>query len=116
MKALSELARRRIVGWMSASPHITQTTIAHAVGVSQAWVSMYKTGDQDADVDQLEAIARVFGHTLTELFDLRADPNEQRLLTAYRSLPEHKRSLACLTLEGMLPDPPRKKTRSTNKP
>lgn len=101
---------------MASSPHITQTVIAQAVGVSQAWVSMYKTGDQDADVDQLLAIASVYGHTLTELFDLRPDPGEQRLLTAYRSLPENKRSLACNTLEAMLPDPPRKTRRSSGKP
>lgn len=105
MRSLAELARRRIVAWMAANPRITQTAIAQSVGVSQAWVSQYKSGDQDADVDQLDALARAFGHTLNELFDLRPEPHEQKLIDAYRALPPAKRSLAIQSLEAMLPEP-----------
>jgi transcriptional regulator with XRE-family HTH domain len=105
MRDLSEVARQRIVGWMEANPRITQAKVAAAVGVSQSWVSQYKSGDQDADVDQLDAMARVFGHTLNELFDLRPEPNEQKLIDAYRALPPSKRTLAIQSLEAMLPEP-----------
>lgn len=112
MRSLGELARQRIVTWMAANPRITQTMIARDVGVSQAWVSQYKSGDQDADLDQLAALARVFGHTLTELLDLRPDPNEQKLVAAYRALPPAKRQLAIDALEAMIPEP--RKVRRSN--
>lgn len=105
MRGLADLARTRIVAWMAANPKITQVEIARAVGVSQAWVSAYKTDKQDADIDQLDAIARVYGHTLMELFDLRPDPKEQALVDAYRALPTDKRELALQMLKSMTPQP-----------
>jgi predicted XRE-type DNA-binding protein len=68
MRRLQELARARIKGWLAANPRITQIKLAEAVGMSQTWVSQYKSGEQDADCDQLAAMAAVFGHTLSELF------------------------------------------------
>jgi transcriptional regulator with XRE-family HTH domain len=103
MQSLGDLARHRIVSWMAANPRITQTTIAKAVGVSQAWVSQYKSGDQDADIDQLDAMARVFGHTLMELVDLRPDPKERELIEAYRQLRPEARALAVQMLQTMIP-------------
>lgn len=104
MNRLGELARRRIVSWMDARPQVTQTTVAKAVGVTQAWVSRYRSGFQDADLDQLAAMAEVFGHTLNELLDLRPDPKEQALIEAYRALPTDKRELAIRLLTAMIPD------------
>lgn len=112
MRSLGDVARQRIVSWMSANPQITQTAIARAVGVSQAWVSQYKSGDQDADVDQLAAIARVYGHTLMELFDLRPDPKERSLVEAYRKLRPETRALAIQAIEAMVPPPARARTRT----
>jgi transcriptional regulator with XRE-family HTH domain len=103
MRGLSEMARQRLASWMAANPKITQTTIAQAVGVTQAWVSRYKSGEQDADLDQLAAMARVFGHTLTELLDLRPDPKEQELIDAYRRLRVEARPLAVQMLQAMSP-------------
>lgn len=116
MRSLGELARQRIVAWMAANPRITQTTIAKAVGVSQAWVSQYKSGDQDADIDQLDAMARVFGHTLVELVDLRPNPKEHLLIETYRKLRPEARALATQMLEAMLPPPVpvRGRTRARN--
>lgn len=94
---------------------MTQAALGKAVGHHQNWVSRFVAGTQDADVDELAAMAAAFNHTITELLDARADPNEQRLLDAYRALPERKRTSACLTLELMLPDPP-KKRRLPHKP
>ena len=105
MRSLSELAHQRVITWMAARPTITQTAIAKAVGVSQSWVSQYKSGEIDADVDQLNALARVFDHTLFELFDLRPDPQERELTDAFRALPPERRGLAIQTLQAMLPDP-----------
>jgi transcriptional regulator with XRE-family HTH domain len=115
MPRLQDLARARLVQWMDADPKKTQTEIGRAIGHNQAWVSKYRLGAMDADIDDLEGLARVFGHTLSELLDLRPDPQEQRLLDAFRALPERKRSLAAATLESMLPDPPKKTRRSSGK-
>jgi transcriptional regulator with XRE-family HTH domain len=112
MRSLADLARQRIIAWLEANPRITQAKLSTDVGVSQTWVSQYKSGDQGADIDQLEAMARAFGHTLNELFDLRPDPKEQQLLDAYRALPVSKRGLAISALEAMLPDPPKKRKSS----
>jgi transcriptional regulator with XRE-family HTH domain len=103
MRRLQELARARIKGWLAANPRITQIKLAEAVGMSQTWVSQYKSGEQDADCDQLAAMAAVFGHTLSELFDLRPDPKERALLDAFRALTPEKRDLAIRMLEAMVP-------------
>jgi transcriptional regulator with XRE-family HTH domain len=94
-------------------PRITQEHVAKAVGVSQSWVSQYKSGDVDADIDQLDAMARVFGHTLNELFDLRPDPKERDLIDAYRAIEATKRPLAVDVVKALVtapPAPPRKRT------
>ena len=106
MPRLQDLARARLVQWMDADPKKTQAEIGRAIGHNQAWVSKYRLGAMDADIDDLAGMAAVFGHTLNELLDLRPDPQEQRLLDAFRSLADRKRSLAVQTLEMMLPDPP----------
>lgn len=104
MQQLVDQARRRITAWMEANkPRITQKTVAEAVGVSQSWVSQYKSGDQDADLDQLDAMARVFGHTLFELLDLRPSPKEQELIDAYRAVPVDRRPLVTQTAKAMIP-------------
>lgn len=103
MKRLADLARHRVVTWMAANPKITQATIAKAVGVSQSWVSLYKSGGVEADLDQLDEIARVFGHTLMELLDLRPDPRERELIEAHRALSPENRDLAVKMLRAMIP-------------
>lgn len=115
MGQLQERARQRISRWMDADPTATQTAVGRALKVSQVWVSRYRAGAQDADIDQLETLAHHFGHTLAELLDLRPDPQEEHLLTAFRALPAHKRLFAVTGLEMMLPDPPTKR-RSSGKP
>jgi transcriptional regulator with XRE-family HTH domain len=114
MRSLAELARQRIVAWMAANRGITQMDVAKAVGVSQSWVSQYKSGDVDADIDQLDAMARVFGHTLMELLDLRPDPKERDLVEAYRRLRPQARALAVQMLEAMIPPSEHGRTRARN--
>jgi transcriptional regulator with XRE-family HTH domain len=103
MLRLQDLARKRLIQWMDASPKITQTEIGRAIGHNQAWVSKYRLGTMDADIDDLAAMAHVFGHTLTELFDLRPDPRERALLDAFRALTPEKRELSIRMLEAMVP-------------
>lgn len=88
---------------MAANPRVTQTHVAQAVGVSQGWVSRYKSGDQDADLDQLAAMARAFDHSLMELLDLRPDPKERELIEAFRQLRPEARTLATQMLKAMIP-------------
>ncbi len=114
MPGLSELARQRIAAWMDANPRITQTDVARAVGVSQGWVSRYKSGEQDASLDQLAAIARVFDHTLMEVLDLRPDPKERELIDAFRQLRPEARTLATQMLKTMIPPAERVRTRARN--
>lgn len=109
------MARQRIAGWMESNPKVTQTTVARAVGVTQGWVSRYKSGEQEADIDQLDAMARAFDHTLAELLDLRPDPRERDLLDAFRKVRPEARKLAIQMIEAMTPPTPargRTRTRS----
>lgn len=100
---------------MAANREITQMTVARAVGVSQSWVSLYKSGDVEASIDQLDAIVRVYGHTLNELFDLRPDPKERALVDAFRKLRPDARTLAVQMIEAMTPPmPARGRTRTRN--
>jgi len=92
---------------MDAHPKITQSEVGRAVGHNQAWVSKYRLGAMDADIDDLDGMARVFGHTLNELFDLCPDPKERELVEAFRALSPEKRDLSVRMLQGMIPDLPR---------
>lgn len=103
MGRLMELARHRLTQWMDANPKITQTAIGRAIGHHQVWVSRFRSGAQDADVDELEAMAKLFGHTLAELFDLRPDPKERDLIEAFRKLRPEARSLVIQMLQQMTP-------------
>lgn len=115
MGRLMELARHRLTQWMDANPKITQVALGRAVGHHQVWVSRFKAGAQDANIDELEAMAKAFGHTLVELLDLRPDPKEQRLVDAYRKMRAEARPLAIQMLEAMVPPTPtRGRTRGRN--
>lgn len=112
MRRLADLARQRIVQWMEADPRITQVTIAKAVGVSQSWVSQYKSGDVDADLDQLDAIAQVFGHTLHDLVDLKPSINEGNLLGAFRQVPPERRAFVIEVVRQLAGSYQQKRARS----
>lgn len=103
MGRLLELARQRLTQWMDANPKITQAAVGRAVGHNQTWVSRFRQGSQDADIDELDAMAKVYGHTLMELIDLRPDPKERDLVEAYRQLRPEARALAVQMMEAMLP-------------
>ena len=114
MGQLLELARERLTQWMDANPSITQATVGRAVGHNQTWVSRFRQGAQDADIDELASMARVFGHTLMELLDLRPDPKERELIEAYRQLRPEARQLAIQMLKTMIPPAAHARTRARN--
>lgn len=114
MGRLMELARARLIQWMDANPKITQVALGRAVGHHQVWVSRFKAGAQDADIDELEAMAKAYGHTLNELFDLRPEPKENALIEAYRSLSPPNRVLAVQMLQALIPPPARAPARKRN--
>ena len=85
-ESLNAVARRRIKSWIAATG-ITQVTLADRINKNQAWMSRYLSGDFDADLDTLAAVAGVFGHSIGALLDAAADPQEQNVIDAYRALP-----------------------------
>ena len=110
MGHLVELARQRLARWMGTNPKVTQRMVGEAVRHEQSWVSHYLSGAQQADVDEMDAMARVFGNTLTELLDLRANPKERDLLDAFYQIPAEKRDFAIEMLRQLAP--PKKRARS----
>jgi transcriptional regulator with XRE-family HTH domain len=92
-QTLDEQARGQIKKWIE-STGITQTTLSDRIGKNQAWTSRYLSGEFDADLETLQKIARVFGHSLTALLEIPADPEEAALVTAYRALTAPARTLA----------------------
>lgn len=109
MGRLVEQARARLARWLEGHPALDQRVLARAAGHQQGWVSNYFAGRQQADVDEMEAMARVLGHTLNELFDLREHPQEQLLLDLFRALPEAKREFAIQMLQQISPPSARRK-------
>lgn len=90
---LDELARSRIQAWIK-STGITQTELSQRVGRNQAWMSRYLDAQFDADLETLQKMAKVFGHSLSALLDAPADPAEAALVSAYRALRPESRSIA----------------------
>lgn len=48
---------------------LTQEEFASAIGMSQATISRFETGERKPDVDDLIAIARFFGCKVDDLID-----------------------------------------------
>lgn len=98
--SLQETARAQIKRWI-ASTGITQQTFGERIGRNQVWVSKYLKGEFDADLETLHHMAQVFRHTLTQLLDFPADPDEEALITLYRALRPEARRLAFQVLQEM---------------
>src|SRR5262245_60442054 len=97
-KSLDAVARDRVRTWV-ASTGITETERAARIGKNQAWLSRYLSGGLDADLETLQRIGDVFGHSVSALLDLPADPAEARILTYYRALSVDARALVLALLE-----------------
>jgi transcriptional regulator with XRE-family HTH domain len=99
-QTLDQLARTRINTWI-ASTGTTQKKLGEQVGRNQAWMSRYLSGDLDADLETLERIARVFGHTLSTLLNSPTDPDEAVVIDLYRAIPYEDRDLTVQLLRKM---------------
>ena len=106
MGRLKDQARHPLSALMdSHRGEITQAMIGRAVGHAQGWVSNYRAGEQDADIDELDQMARVFGLTLIELIDLRPNATEQEVLDAFRGLRAETRETWLKMMRQMSPAP-----------
>jgi len=113
VSSLQAVARARIRSWTHAS-RMRQTDLAARIGKNQAWLSRYLAGTYDADLDTLNAIAHVFGHTIGALLDTPTDPAETQLIERWRAMPPSARA-AALTLFDLWA-PPRRSRRSRRSP
>ena len=98
--SLQETARTQIKRWI-VSTGITQVAFGERIGRNQVWVSKYLKGEFDTDLETLQQMAQVFRHTLTQLLDFPADPDEEALITLYRALRPEARRLAFQVLQEM---------------
>ena len=91
--SLDERARLQLKRWRYATgrDEMTQAAMAAAIGKDQSWLSRYWTGTYDADLETLDALARVFGHSIAEVFLPPGKPtavvsdDETRLLENFRA-------------------------------
>lgn len=113
MGVLVDLARKRLTAWKDANPDLGQRPLAAAVGHGQSWVSNYFGGSQQANIDELAAMAATFGHTLYELLDV-PDSNdlERELIEQFRALPIPARKAVVTLLPHMAAERPRPGKRS----
>ena len=98
--SLQDTARAQIKRWIT-STRLTQTAFGERIGRTQVWVSKYLGGEIDTDVETLQQMAQVFGHTLTQLLDFPADPEEEAVITAYRALSPELRTAVLRVLQAM---------------
>lgn len=96
--SLDQLVRGRIRTWIT-STGTTQTALAEQIGRNQAWMSRYLAAEFDADLETLQKMARVFGHSLTALLDAPTNPDEAQVLEAYRALRPAARAIALNLLQ-----------------
>lgn len=97
---LDEIARSRIRAWIT-STGVTQTDLSARIGRNQAWMSRYLKGEFAADLDTLQAIAQVFGHTLAALLNLPTDPDEAKIVEQVRALRAKDRVIVLDLLQAL---------------
>jgi transcriptional regulator with XRE-family HTH domain len=97
--ALDEVARQRIKAWLAGSG-MSQIELARRLGKTQAWVSRYLRGEFNTDMETLQQMARIFGHTFFALLDVPSDALEAELVGHYRALPADMRRAVLTLLAG----------------
>lgn len=106
-----DAARARVAHWLAASK-MTQTALAERIGRNQAWMSRYLDGEFDTDLETLDRLAQVFGHTLFELLDASVDPTEAEVIERWRALRPSGRQIVLDVLREWTPTDGRGRTRS----
>ncbi len=87
-----ERARLRLQSWREQCG-LSQTAIAAAVGWHQTAYSRFERGEAGASLDRLEAMARFFGRSLTDLLapDIREIQPRDSFAALYHALPGEAR-------------------------
>ena len=81
----------------------TQYGLAKATGLSQPFIGKLFKGEKLPSLDSLQTICSALGITLAEFFseDSQTDPDEARLLSAYRQLPEDKQKTVVTMVDAL---------------
>lgn len=85
-KPLQAHARTRLKAWVRADRR-SQGELARLLRRHENWLSRYLSGKFDADIDTLQELAALFGHSLPALLDMPTDPLEAAAIDAFRLLP-----------------------------
>jgi len=94
---LDDVARARIHSWIHATG-VSQAEVSRRIGKTGAWLSRYLKSEFDADLDTLQRIAAVFGHSIAALLDAPTDPIEKDLIELFRAAPPDVREVALSVL------------------
>jgi len=89
---LDDIARERIKAWLKATG-TTQTEVCDRIGKTQGWMSRYLAAEFNTDLETLKAIAGIFRHPITALFDVPSDPDDALLLDVFHAMPPDGRQL-----------------------
>ena len=100
----AKLFNQRIKAWI-ASTGVTQSALAERIGRNQAWMSRYLAGEFAADLETLQKMARAFNHSLAALLESPTDPDEAKLIEAYRALSPPRARYRVGPLRGLGPIP-----------
>jgi transcriptional regulator with XRE-family HTH domain len=107
---LDQRARHRIRQWIETTG-VSQAQLSAQVGKTQGWMSRYLHEEFDADLETLQKMAQVFGHSIISLLDTPSDPDEARFIELFRCISPATRDAIVLLLETFA-RPPRQRRRS----
>ena len=81
----------------------TQYGLAKSTGLSQPYVNSLFRGQRKPPIETLEKLCAALGVTLAEFFseDKPPDPDEARLLAAFRRLPKDKQDTVVTMIEAL---------------
>lgn len=99
-KPLQAHARARLKAWVRADRR-SQKELARLLRRHPNWLSRYLAGKFDADVDTLQELAALFGHSLPALLDMPTDPLEAAAIEAFRLLPPADQMMAVALLTAL---------------
>lgn len=92
-------AGRRIDGWLSKSGQ-TQTWLADKIGASQPSVRAFLKGENGTSLENIAAMAEVFGRTLVDVFATKEPPPSKYadVVTAFNAMPTDSNRATVMSL------------------
>ena len=99
--SLDAVARQRIQLWMRTH-RLSRVRLGKAIGHSESWVSRYLAGKVPVTLAVLEKLATAFDRSLVELLTTEGrDPQEARLVEAYRAMPKRQQDVLVRMAEAV---------------